>query len=440
VGGDIVYRARNRQNYKQTILSALQASDFGHTPAQVAQNLKIARATATKYLEELRVEGKVEVHSVGPYAVYSLKRHGNFSVYQTLYYAATMYAGLLESGHSPLSVESIWYDLADKVTLPYEEDILPVKGQPTPDYLDRIIHVTVNILSELGYFLEYPKTEIVPPLGTQSPMTRLIRVIDEGFFDHNAGIHYNLIAGLLQEKLSSRAGIPVIFRLTPEIQPEEHVLYYEIGFIESYYLDASVIEQVDTLADPREYLDAYKNYLGRHTQLNVREYDFGGSPHYEFKFVKNREWEEFFALRAMFSRKSAELFRKLHLQSNRKWVPYVDWTESPFLVIQLVSNVGFAFDDYTRAMMEVYPLIGYCIYVEKIPNGLRMNFKEERDYKAYFTEYDSEDDIRALYASFGIESEEFLEGRKQILQEILEEMKQIRQKYRARKYRSKVIK
>jgi len=429
-------RNKNGLNFKQRILNALQESDFGLTPTQMADQLKIARATATKYLEELNVEGKILVHFVGPYSVYSIKHNGESSLYQSLYYGAVKGSALLASGYPHLNLQTIWNDLVDKVTIPYEDEITPVVGQPTPDYLERLMQIANNILSEFGYYSEFPKIEIIPPLGSQSPMTRLIRVIDPGFIEQGAEFHYYFLASLLQEKFTRRAGIPVVFRLTQDIQPQDTVIYIEIGFIESYYVDACIIEQRDTSKDPREFLDIITSYFGNYLRVKVREFELGNVLHYECKFLENREWEELFAIRAKTFRKNVELLRKFNLRPTRQWIPYEDWPEPPYLIVQFVTNLGFAFDDFHRAMREGYQVAGYCMHFEKIPNGIRMNFREKLDFDTLWTNFSSDEDIRELYRNFGIESEQYLVERKKALLEILEEMKKKRLEIRSRKHKN----
>lgn len=418
--------AKNGQAFKQRILDALYNSDFGMTPTQIARQVQMARTTANKYLEELEREGKLQVHPIGPSAVYEVKRRGNSLMFESLFHGAIRCAAFLTAGESPLKFQSVWQDLADKVTLPYEEDIPPVPGQPTPDYFDRLLHTTANILSEFGYFLERPKIEIIPSLGTQSPMSRLIRVRDAGILDASARFHYFFMAGLIEEKLRLRAGIPIVFRVTQDNEPQEHVIYFEVGLIQNYYLDICVIQNADTTKSIREILKIIKDLFALYLRFKVREYNLGEIPHIKLKFLDNRSWEEFLFFRAISYRKNKELFQKLNLRSKREWKPYQDWTDPPYLVIQFVTNVGFAIDDYVHSAIECFRVLGICIHYEKIPNGIRLNFMEKLDADSYFTNIASDEGISQLYHAFGIDSEEFLTGRKRIMIDTLEELKNLR--------------
>jgi len=445
-----ITRSKNRNRternilYKNRILETIRDSEFGITPSQIAAQLSIAWRTVNKYVGELTKEGRVSAHIIGPYVVYSARKLGEQSVYQVLYYGAIktgtriVQADGFKPDIIPRYLRETWEELANHSTLPFESDIPLFKGQLTPNDLGRLIDVVNNILCEFGYFGEYPKVETIPPLGTSSPMTRLIRLKDPGFIAAGARIHYYLLAGLLEEKLTQKTGIHVTFRVAREIQLGEEVVYFEIGFVESYHIDICVVEKSDPHKDARFYLDTMKNYFSNFLRMNVREYYVGDALHYDFKLLDNLQVDEFFTFRTKSLRRNAEIFNKLKIKSQRQWLPYEDWPESPFLAVEFVSNVGFAFEDYHHAMMETFPLAGYCIHFEKIPNGMRTNFLESRDFDLLFFNQTDDSAVREHYRRLGITSEEFFKQRQQSIQEILTELQKKRLDKLAQKRKRKV--
>ncbi|OLS12091.1 MAG: hypothetical protein RBG13Loki_4289 [Promethearchaeota archaeon CR_4] len=124
--------------------------------------------------------------------------------------------------------------------------------------------------------------------------------------------------------------------------------------------------------------------------------------------------------------KNLEIINKLDIRSTRKYIPYEDWPDVPFLVVQLITNVGFTFDEYHRATMKIFPHAGYNVLFEKIPNGLKINLLEEFDFEALFVSQVDENSTREHYAKLGILSEEYLTERRSALIEIMEEMRRKR--------------
>ncbi len=415
-----------KQQIKKEIVTLLTQSTIGLTQYQISEQLKVARQTVKKYLDELKNEEKIQSSAIGAYTLYYLPKISDYSFYQVLYYGAlrvSAYLTSLRDWLNPELIEIAWGGIIDQIPLPFEEEIPQLEKKPSPDLLERLLYVVCNMVNHLKFFNLNPHAEILPPMGTQSPMTRLLRVNDPGLRENGSAQHYYLIASLLQEKLTMRSGLRIIVRVAREIQPEETEIYYEIGFIEQYFLDISVTELKDNNVDPRYYLDKIQAFFSTFLKCTTREYNLGNTLHYELKFANNLQVEEFWAARAKIFLKNFEIIQKLGIKSTRKWIPYEDWPEGSTLIIQLVTNVGFTFDEYHRAAMKIFPSAGYNVHYEKIPNGLKINLLDDFDFEALFVNQVNEASIRAHYEKLGITSEEYFKERQRVFLEIQEEMK-----------------
>ncbi len=380
-------------------------------------------------------------HTVGPYSVFTTRELGKQFAYQILYFGALKVgANLIQGGkehmpHVPDTMRETWEEFGSLVTLPFEKEISPIKEKPSADDLDNLTTVIKKILCEFGYFGDFPKVKNVPPLGTTLPMTRCIRLTDPGFIKAGAWTHYNLLASLIEEKLTKKTGIHVSFHVAGEIHPTDEFVHFEFGFVTFYYLDLSIFKKSDTHKDERNYLNGIRDYFSSFLPMEVEEYQeerreqgekYNKILHYRVKMKNKEQIDEYFTFRARSLRKNAEIFKELQLKSNRAWVPWQEWSGDPFAVVDFVTNMGSAFDDYHNAMRETFPLIGYCIHVEKISSGFRIHFKEDFDFDILFLNQIDDAAIREHYKALGVTSEEFFARRKQSIQEIFAELQQDR--------------
>ncbi len=418
-----------KQQVKKLIITQLTQSTFGLTQFQISEQLKVARQTVKKYLDELIDEGKIQSSIIGAYTLYYLPKNQDYTLCQALYYGALRVSAYLTSPHdwlNPELIEIAWGGIIDQISIPFEDEIPHMEKRQTPDLLEHLLDAVCNMVNNFKFFNLNPFAEILPPLGSQSPMTRLIRVKDPGLKENGSIQHYYLIAGLLQEKLTYRSGLPIIVRVAREVQPEDTELYYEIGFVEQYSLDICILEQFDNDSDQRNYLEIIKNYFSAFLRSTTREYLLGNTLHYELRFADNLEVEEFWATRAKLLLKNLEIFQRLYSKSIRKHLPYEDWPDGHTLIVQLITNVGFTFDEFHRAARKVFPYAGYNVHFEKIPNGLKVNMLENFDFEALFVNFTDEKVMREHYRQLGITSEEYFRERQRAFQEIQEEMKQKR--------------
>ncbi len=422
-----VLKGKKQQIKKEivTLLTQSVQSTLGLTQFQISEQLKVSRQTIKKYLDELVSERKIQAFAIGAYTLYYLPKNQDYTFYQVLYYGALRVSAYLTSSRewlNPELIEVAWGEIIDQITIPSEEEIPRLEKRPTPDLLERLLDVVCSMVNKLKFFNLIPNATILPPLGTQSPMTRLIRVQDPGLKDNGSAQHYYLISNLLQEKLTYKSGLPIIVRVAGEIQPENTEFYYEIGFVEQYFLDVCVTDLIDNTIDPRHYLDMIQTCFANFLKFTKREYMLGNTLHYELKFADNRQFEEFWGIRTKSLIKNFEIIQKLGIQSSRKHIPYEDWPDEHTLIIQLITNVGYTFDEYHRAAMKVFPHAGYNVHFEKIPNGLQINMLEEFDFEATFIIPTDQNSIREHYRKLGITSEEFFKERQHIYEEILGEM------------------
>jgi hypothetical protein len=425
---------------KKQIEDVVRNAEFGITSSQIANQLTVAWRTVNKYLGELVREGRVTSHAVGPYSVFTARKHGEQSISEVLYYGALKVgASMARHGLPQLDkvaeiMRQVWKGLGNRISLPLESEIASIRGEPSAADLERLIEVAKTTLCEFGLFGEYPRTEVIPPLGTAFPKTRLIRLHDPGFIKEGAWTHYYFLASLIEAKLTQKTGIHVIFHVANEIQPGDEVVYFEIGFVDLYYLDVSIFKSNDP--DPRHdahfFLDQIKDYFLPFLDLDIKKIEKEDKEtgknnlHYRVTILDSLQIDEFLTFRAKSLRANARIFANLKLKSLRAWIPYEDWPQDPYLVVDFVTNLGFAFEDYHDAMRETFPKIGYCMHIEKIPSGQRINFLEPFDFDVLFLKQLDDAAVREHYTKLGIFSEEYLKLRKQSNREILAELAQKR--------------
>ncbi len=433
-------KSRRVLNYKEQIMDILRDSEHGVTSSKIASQLALAWRTVNKYLGELTKEGRVQAHNIGAYTIYLAQKVGEQSIYPVLYCAAMKIGGSIVQGEEvnaeriAIALRGIWEELGGQVTVPFESEISAINGRPTPEILEHLLEVMKKILCEFGYFGKYPQVEIFPPIGSLTPMTRRIRLTDPGYIMAGAGIHYSLLAGLLQEKLIQKTGFKVMFRVAGEIQPKDEVVEFELGFVDHYIMDLNVVEQGNPEISPRDYLGRIENFLSTFFRRNLREYKVGETLHNEVTCLDNTQVEDFFAARAKAVRKNVEIIQKYNIQPTRKCIPWEDWPPGPpYVVIDFVTNLGFFFDEFVSAIRKSFTLAGYCVQYETIPNGVRMHFLEKEDFEIFFSNIFDDQAMREHYRFFGITSEDYFRERKAALLEVAQEVIKERAEWRAKR-------
>ncbi|OLS12920.1 MAG: hypothetical protein RBG13Loki_3452 [Promethearchaeota archaeon CR_4] len=96
------------------------------------------------------------------------------------------------------------------------------------------------------------------------------------------------------------------------------------------------------------------------------------------------------------------------------------------MVIGIVSNLAFEFEDSLQGMREVFPIAHDLILFERIPNGFRINFLESRDFDIFFLDQTNDSAVREHYRWLRITSEEFFKEKQQSIKEILIEQQRKR--------------
>ncbi len=113
-----------KQQIKKEIVTLLTQSTIGLTQYQISEQLKVARQTVKKYLDELKNEEKIQSSAIGAYTLYYLPKISDYSFYQVLYYGAlrvSAYLTSLRDWLNPELIEIAWGGIIDQIPLPFEE-------------------------------------------------------------------------------------------------------------------------------------------------------------------------------------------------------------------------------------------------------------------------------------------------------------------------------
>ena len=411
-----------KSEIKAEILHLIQADVYGITPYQIAKQLNISRQTTNKYLRELELEKKIIKHDIGSYGVYSLKMQRDDWLFEKLYtfiislmsYLREMNPELASSVISQLQWRSHNFLKSWNISLPVQIPDLSTK----PKTYENLIALIEGVRYLILFFLpskEGMSMDIVSVLERVKPMAVELRVKDVGYIPKNAEFHYQFIAGIIQELLSTLAKSSIYFRLEKDISLKDAYIFFELGYVDKYFQDFSLYEINIPGRTDRELLDEINRFYESFAPLDVEEYQKDGKLHYKLIFHDNRQLEQAYDLivnlNAENIRIGKDLLEETSAMLTRKWIPYELWTAPSYAIIDLVSNFGYLIDEHVRQSIETYKFCGVCVHFERIDNGWRVHCLERIDFDFLFTPVSDMKKRRELYAKLTPDPEEFLRRR-----------------------------
>lgn len=210
---------------KGKILELLNTAPYGMSVQNMAKKLGWHRNTVSKYLTELRSDGKVKERKVGQYKIWINKESQKKSKSPQNLLLLKAYRLLLKN------LRKIYHDMQDGKELGRLigkelniENYISLNGK---DYskknldLSSLAEIFMDALNTI-YLFTYEKYTFDPPLTNEKPPFIIIRIRDRKYIE--IPLHYQLVAGLFEEKIAQ------LYRLNVDISL--HEIFLDEGIID----------------------------------------------------------------------------------------------------------------------------------------------------------------------------------------------------------------
>jgi len=417
---------------KKEMIHLLQAEEIGKTPFQIAKALNISRQTANKYLLDLESGNIIKKVEIGHYKLYRVVRKKDNKLIEKLYF---LLLAIIEKKQeiSPemldfllTQIQLTKFEFLKSLGVPKLATIPNLQEQEKS--YDNLLSLLEGVRNLLYYFIPVQspfKIDVIPALDRIQPMSLEMRVEDPGFFLNKAGIHFQIISSLIQEYLSTTSHENVYFRVLKPLEEHTQFVYFELGYVDKYYQDFSIVELNTKDTTERDVLDEIKNFYSSSLKMKTEESEIDGKLHYKFVFDSNQDLEHLYELTVHLIEETMNIAKQIQAETpdffKRKWIPIENWTKPPYVVIDCVSNGGYIVDEHTRISMEAYKVGGICIHYERIENGWRINCLDRVDFDQLFTIYSDWNKRSEIYSKLMSDPSEFLKRRKEILAKINED-------------------
>ncbi|MHA1732224.1 MAG: helix-turn-helix domain-containing protein [Promethearchaeota archaeon] len=399
----------NEANIKQLVENA----DFGLTLNEIADEMGMSRPTAVNYLNGLVERGDIHVRKVGNYKLYYVKKEGEKESF-----TRGLYLGLLSlvrktflGNVDKLSFKRKFARAGKKMSksfpLPGEPVVAQFKAKAKRfEDLQGLARVVSNFLVPFKLSRGRGSVSVVPPVGETTPQSLLIRLEDPSFpSKEGAHVHYYLVASIVEAKLREK-GLKVNFRVY-SVQGDE--VFFELGFIQNYYLDFSIVRNSSESRDDRNLLEAIKMWISANLRHSGEFYfdPVEKKLHYKATFPNNRDVEAFLELLAKILLDNMEVAKELGLKPTRKWVPFEEWPEDIFATVDVKTNIDFLFSHFQQSALKVYPYASYCTHYERTDAGFRIHHLEEVDFDFNYSNPHDSKRMQELYRKIGVNSEDY---------------------------------
>lgn len=210
---------------KGKILEILNTAPYGMSIQNVAKKLGWHRNTVSKYLAELRTDGKVKERKVGQYKIWINKESQKKSKTPQNLLLLNAYRLLLKNLHEIYPDIQNGKKLGRLVgkELDIENYISLNSAEYSEKYFDlpSLAQIFMDTLNTI-YLFTYEKYSFDPPITNENPPFIIIRIRDKKYID--IPLHYQLIAGLFEEKIAQ------LFRLNVDIAL--HQIFKDEGIID----------------------------------------------------------------------------------------------------------------------------------------------------------------------------------------------------------------
>ncbi|MHA1680768.1 MAG: hypothetical protein ACTSUE_07155 [Promethearchaeota archaeon] len=426
--------------FKGRIIRFLNNSEVGRTIVDIATNLSISRPTVYKYIDILEAEDRITTQQVGVYKLYFAKKKAEEKIIENLYlfFLSTIQDMDLVDENIVQNVisqfKSIGRELIARMEFPdIDLDVNLRKRRASVGDLEKLVEVVQIMLYYLMPLTETPKIEIIPPFGIIKPMTLLLKLKDPGYIARNARLHYYLISRVIEEKLTILTRREIYFRISEEIEFSDEDVFFELGYVEEYFHDFSIVKCSDESITDKDLLDEIYNFYSSLVSVSKKPFQKGGKLHYLFRFRKNRDVEEVYELAVRTNKENMEiaieLMRKYDGKLIRKWVDVEEYKDSAFAIIDMRANIGYLLDEHVKKSNAAYQFGGVCTHWEPLPKGgYRIYCKDRLDFDVLFTPMLDDERRREIYSQLTDAPDEFLKIRKEALLRRIKTIKEIRRK------------
>jgi DNA-binding Lrp family transcriptional regulator len=415
-----------KNQIKLNMLHLLQSEEFGKTPFEIAKILNISRQTANKYLQELEEEKKIKKFEAGPYNIYMFVKPRDDSLFEKLYHFLLSIIQDVQVSNPGLFEPIISQFMRNRHKLIKEID-LPSKIQiPDLSKQQKTYENLLTLMEGVRYFIftlipssKPYSIEVIPALDMVKPMSLELRFEDPGFVKKGSAFHYQIVANLIQERLSVMAGAEIYFRISRPVHENLPYIYFELGYVDRYSQDFSVFEFKTKETNERELLDDIKQFYSSMSRLDAEEYVIDGKLHYKLSFRNNQELEQLYELIMHSAKENTKIAKQLLRESpqllTRKWIPIEQWQNPPFAVIDCISNFGYIVDEHIRLSSESHQFFGICVHFERIEGGWRINCMEKVDFEQLFAPMTDLSRRRKIYEKLSPNVDEFLRRRNEMI-------------------------
>lgn len=422
---------------KHRIMRYLNNVEEGQTISDIANGIGISRPTVYKYIEHLEEAGRIRTQQVGVYRLYFAKKRKNEKIIENLYLfflssiqdlqivdqriLSTIISSFKTHGRELISRMKF-----PRVKLPFTMR----KRRASLSDLEKLVEPVQQMLYFLTPLTTMPRVEIVPPLGNLKPMTLLIRMEDPGYIPRNAKMHYYLIARIIEEKLSILAKKDLYFKVAKDIDNLDDSVLFELGYVEEYFHDFSIVKIRDDSVTEDELLDEIYDFYNSIVPVKLKKYKKEGKQHYLLRFNKNRDLEEVYELAVRTNKENMEiameLMTKLSGELSRQWVPLEEYQDDPYAIVDMRANIGYLMDEHLKTSAEAYKFGGISLEFKEKEDGWLIYCKDRVDFDVLFTPMTDDDKRKKVYAQLTPTPEEFLKLRKEALQRRREMIRKIR--------------
>jgi len=410
------------KDFERMIYKHIQDSEFGKTSAEIAHDLKISRPTVNKYLEILVQKDRLTAHKIGSYTLYTIIIQKDSNFFTNLWFASFSSLFDISPGFSIdksliLKIISIGKETARKMDFDMGKNLKEFEGkEPSPIFLEELISAVKTFFLKYLPWEKKPTIEFVPFVDNMPPMTRILRISDPGLITKGAHLHYYFIGGFLQEKMSQLTKHNISFNLIKDLSRDDESVYYSIGFVQKYFIDVSIDSFLDTTKNTTFYLDILYRFFNEIVPSTLKKTMIDKKLCYQITVKSNQRMEDYFEKFSSVLRNFTQ-FTQLYAPRTRKGIPYEDWPEEVYLIVDVSTNAGYLFEEILKISKEIASFAGANIHIEKLNSQFKWSFKDASDFYITFPFLNPPEEIREQITKMGFNSEYYYEIRKAIREE-----------------------
>ncbi|TFF87857.1 MAG: HTH domain-containing protein [Promethearchaeota archaeon] len=215
---------------KELILKVLKPSKYGMSIKKIAENLDWSRTTVTKYLNELKDDGRVFDSEIGQYKLWLYQIPNGMTLTgegKILLRAYMSFLKNLNKLHPEIKDgKEIGKRIAKDLDIENEFPVNFKKLVKRPLNLTQIAKTLMEVLNNI-YFITYEKYNFDPPILNKNPPFIILRIKDSKYI--NIPLHFDILIGLIEEKVKQFYNIDVDIQIHNMLL-EENIIDIKINF------------------------------------------------------------------------------------------------------------------------------------------------------------------------------------------------------------------